>query len=92
VQEIIRAMHACRKGKKNKIDNVHSGKIKIINLNGNVDLPGSSFLVNISVSVKLGCGDDSEESQDEPCIEVGGATSVDDLVTTSFKIFNASFH
>lgn len=56
-----------------------------------IDLPGSSFFVNISVSVKLGCGDDSEESQDEPCIDVGGATSVDDLVTTSFKILRASF-
>jgi len=82
------------KERRNKIDNIYSGKINntIINFNGNVDLPGSSFLVNISVSVKLGCGDASEESQDEPCIEVGGATSVDDLVTTSFKIFSASFH
>lgn len=56
-----------------------------------LDLPGSSFFVNISVSVKLGCGDASDDSQDEPCIEVGGATSVDDLVTTSFKILSASF-
>lgn len=48
-------------------------------------------MVNISVSVKLGCGDANEDSQDEPCIDVGGATSVDDLVTTSFKILSASF-
>lgn len=53
--------------------------------------PGSSFLVNISLSVKLGCGDANEDSQDEPCIDVGGATRVDDLVTTSFRILSASF-
>lgn len=63
----------------------------VINLQKCGDLPGSSFLVNISVSVKLGCGDANEDSQDEPCIDVGGATSVDDLVTTSFKILSASF-
>lgn len=63
----------------------------IINLQKCGGLPGSSFLVNISVSVKLGCGDANEDSQDEPCIDVGGATSVDDLVTTSFKILSASF-
>jgi len=57
-----------------------------------MNLPGSSFFVKISVSVKLGCGDASEESQDEPCMDVGGATSVDDLVTTNFRILSASFH
>lgn len=78
--------------KKKKIDNTSKkNKYLLINLYRDIDLPGSSFFVNISVSVKLGCGDDSEESHDEPCIDVGGATSVDDLVTTSFKILRASF-
>lgn len=54
-------------------------------------LPGNSFFVNISVSVKLGCGDAIEDSQDDPCTDVGGATNVDDLVTTSFNILRASF-
>lgn len=83
-------MH-CKK-KTIKIDNTSKeNKYLLINLYKDADLPGSSFFVNISVSVKLGCGDDSEESQDEPCMDVGGATSVDDLVTTSFKILSASF-
>jgi len=83
-------VHACRVTKKKETKLIiYSGKINntIINFKRNY-LPGSSFLVNISVSVKLGCGDASEESQDEPCIEVGGATSVDDLVTTSFTSFH----
>lgn len=54
-------------------------------------LPGNSFLVNISVSVKLGWGEVSEGSQEGPCTDVGGATRVEDLVTTSFRIFRDSF-
>jgi len=83
-------MH-CKKKKSKSIIHPKKNKYLLINLYKDTDLPGSSFFVNISVSVKLGCGDDSEESQDEPCIDVGGATSVDDLVTTSFKILSASF-
>lgn len=49
-------------------------------------IPGSSFLINISVSGKERCG-----SHPEVCVGIGGATKDDDLVTTSFKIFNASF-
>lgn len=85
-------MHSASQRKKKQNRSSRRNKYALINLSEDVDLPGNSFLVNISVSVKLGCGDASEESQDEPCIEVGGATSVDDLVTTSFRIFSASFH
>lgn len=68
--------------------NVH---IHAKNVLKNSVLPGNSFLVNISVSVKLGCGDAIEDSQDDPCTDVGGATKVEDLVTTSFNILRASF-
>lgn len=79
-----------RKRETKPIINAGNNKCALL-IYGDVDLPGNSFLVNISVSVKLGCGDANEDSQDEPCIDVGGATSVDDLVTTSFKILSASF-
>jgi hypothetical protein len=53
-------------------------------------IPGNSFLVNISLSVNEGCGEVADVSQWGVWREVGGATNVDDRVTTNFNIFSAS--
>jgi hypothetical protein len=47
-------------------------------------------LVKISLSVKEGCGEVAEVSQGGGWTEVGGATNVDERVTTNFNIFSAS--